>query len=120
MASIPQTLQLTKAAQKQQRSGMGNSASTGSYCGMAETDQPARYNSKLMNSIWGRYNEHSVHNFKSLQCGAMAAAGAQNGLEVGQAMQPPSPSLSSCAMKRRMRELGEAVSANFMDNLNQY
>lgn len=121
MASIPQTLQLTKAAQKQQRSGGGNSASIGSYCGMAETDQPARYNSKLMNSIWGRYNEHSVHNFKSLQCGAMAAAGAQNGLEVGQAMmQPPSPSLSSCAMKRRMRELGEAVSANFMDNLNQY
>ncbi|MPC20179.1 hypothetical protein E2C01_013110 [Portunus trituberculatus] len=89
-----------------------------------ETDQPARYNSKLMNSIWGRYNEHSVHNFKSLQCGAMATAsgaGAQNGLEVGQAMmQPPSPSLCSSAMKRRMRELGEAVSANFMDNLNQY
>ena len=63
-----------------------------------ETDQPARYNSKLMNSIWGRYNEHSVHNFKSLQCGAMAAAatGAQNGMEVGQTMmQPPSPSLCS-------------------------
>ncbi|XP_045124772.1 uncharacterized protein LOC123512429 [Portunus trituberculatus] len=125
MASIPQTLQLTKTAQKQQRNGGGNSASIGTYCGMAETDQPARYNSKLMNSIWGRYNEHSVHNFKSLQCGAMATAsgaGAQNGLEVGQAMmQPPSPSLcSSSAMKRRMRELGEAVSANFMDNLNQY
>lgn len=33
-----------------------------------------RYNSKMMNSIWGRYNEDSVHNFKSLQCAGKVAA----------------------------------------------
>jgi len=26
---------------------------------------PARYNSKLMNSVWGMYNRYSVHNIKS-------------------------------------------------------
>lgn len=25
---------------------------------------PLKYNSKLMNSIWGQYNRYSVHNFK--------------------------------------------------------
>lgn len=25
---------------------------------------PLKYNSKLMNSIWGLYNRYSVHNFK--------------------------------------------------------
>lgn len=66
-----------------------------------ELDQPMRYNSKLMNSIWGRYNEHSVHNFKSLQCGTMqgatmGGAAAFTANEVGgqTLIQPPSPSLS--------------------------
>lgn len=36
-----------------------------------------RYNSKMMNSIWGRYNEDSVHNFKSLQCAGKVAAESQ-------------------------------------------
>jgi len=27
--------------------------------------QPAQYNGKLMNSIWGMYNRYSVHNIKS-------------------------------------------------------
>lgn len=66
-----------------------------------ELDQPMRYNSKLMNSIWGHYNEHSVHNFKSLQCGTLqdatvkgASALAANEV-TGQALiQPPSPTLS--------------------------
>lgn len=60
-----------------------------------------RYNSKLMNSIWGHYNENSVHNFKSLQCGGMQG-GAVGGATAcaaneaaGQALiQPPSPSLN--------------------------
>lgn len=25
---------------------------------------PMKYNSKMMNSIWGMYNRYSVHNFK--------------------------------------------------------
>lgn len=66
-----------------------------------EVDQPMRYNSKLMNSIWGRYNEHSVHNFKSLQCGGMQAAalGGASAFTANEAagptmMQPPSPTLN--------------------------
>lgn len=66
-----------------------------------EVDQPMRYNSKLMNSIWGHYNEHSVHNFKSLQCGtvqgsAVGGAAAYTAEAVGQTMmqQPPSPTLN--------------------------
>lgn len=27
---------------------------------------PVKYNSKLMNSIWGLYNRYSVHNFKKI------------------------------------------------------
>jgi hypothetical protein len=27
---------------------------------------PVKYNSKLMNSIWGQYNKYSVHNFKQI------------------------------------------------------
>jgi len=27
-------------------------------------EQPMKYSSKLMNSIWGLYNRYSVHNFK--------------------------------------------------------
>lgn len=118
-------MQMTKAV-RQQRS-TGNTANGNTYFGMAEVDQPMRYNSKLMNSIWGRYNEHSVHNFKSLQCGAVqgpvvGGAAAYTAEAAGQTMmmQPPSPTLNGSAMRRRMRELGEAVSKNIMDNLNQY
>lgn len=41
---------------------------------------PLKYNSKLMNSIWGLYNRYSVHNFKKNTdaadgaCGGVAAA----------------------------------------------
>lgn len=31
---------------------------------LAVADPPLKYNSKLMNSIWGLYNRYSVHNFK--------------------------------------------------------
>ncbi|XP_034247105.1 uncharacterized protein LOC117648612 isoform X1 [Thrips palmi] len=31
---------------------------------LACEDPPLKYNSKLMNSIWGLYNRYSVHNFK--------------------------------------------------------
>ncbi|XP_052128648.1 uncharacterized protein LOC113201682 isoform X2 [Frankliniella occidentalis] len=31
---------------------------------MAFEHPPLKYNSKLMNSIWGLYNRYSVHNFK--------------------------------------------------------
>lgn len=42
---------------------------------------PLKYNSKLMNSIWGLYNRYSVHNFKkntdaSEACSASAGAAA--------------------------------------------
>jgi len=30
----------------------------------AREPMPLKYNSKLMNSIWGQYNRYSVHNFK--------------------------------------------------------
>lgn len=41
---------------------------------------PLKYNSKLMNSIWGLYNRYSVHNFKKNTdakegaCGGVAVA----------------------------------------------
>jgi hypothetical protein len=33
--------------------------------GAPQAQPPARYNSKLMNSVWGMYNRYSVHNIKS-------------------------------------------------------
>lgn len=81
-----------------------------------EVDQPMRYNSKLMNSIWGRYNEHSVHNFKSLQCGSMQAAalGSASALTANEAagqtmIQPPSPTL-----KGRWASLPPFISCHFI------
>jgi hypothetical protein len=38
---------------------------------------PAKYNSKLMNSIWGLYNRYSVHNFKKITGDAAASFGQQ-------------------------------------------
>nr|CAD7445906.1 unnamed protein product [Timema bartmani] len=39
---------------------------------------PAKYNSKLMNSIWGLYNRYSVHNLKKITDGEKAVlSGAQ-------------------------------------------
>ncbi|XP_020291357.1 uncharacterized protein LOC109858475 [Pseudomyrmex gracilis] len=38
---------------------------------------PLKYNSKLMNSIWGLYNRYSVHNFKK---NTDAEAGARGGV----------------------------------------
>ena len=83
IAAKPQTFHLTKAAWKQQWSGDGNSATTSIYFSIAEIDRPVHDNRKLMNSILGCYNEHSVHNFKSLPSGGMAAADAHAIYEVG-------------------------------------
>jgi len=33
--------------------------------GQPQMTPPVRYNSKLMNSVWGMYNRYSVHNIKS-------------------------------------------------------
>jgi uncharacterized phage-associated protein len=38
---------------------------------------PAKYNSKLMNSIWGLYNRYSVHNLKKVTEGEEAVWGVQ-------------------------------------------
>lgn len=115
MASIPQTLQLTKTQHRQQRRGRLN-PEQGSYFQNAELEQPMRYSSKLMNSIWGQYNENSVHNFKSLQCGGVAAPDTQ---ETQQQLQD-APSTTREVFQQRLGELGTAVAANFMDNLHQY
>ncbi|EFN89380.1 hypothetical protein EAI_00311 [Harpegnathos saltator] len=40
---------------------------------------PLKYNSKLMNSIWGLYNRYSVHNFKK---NTDATEGARGGVAV--------------------------------------
>lgn len=40
---------------------------------------PLKYNSKLMNSIWGLYNRYSVHNFKK---NTDAKEGARGGVAV--------------------------------------
>ncbi|KAJ9586557.1 hypothetical protein L9F63_028400, partial [Diploptera punctata] len=42
---------------------------------------PAKYNSKLMNSIWGLYNRYSVHNLKKVTDGEDAFAGVQKSSE---------------------------------------
>jgi len=34
---------------------------------------PVKYNSKLMNSIWGQYNRYSVHNIKQIAGDACTA-----------------------------------------------
>ncbi|KAJ9593105.1 hypothetical protein L9F63_027653, partial [Diploptera punctata] len=41
---------------------------------------PAKYNSKLMNSIWGLYNRYSVHNLKKVTDGEDAFAGVQKSM----------------------------------------
>lgn len=38
---------------------------------------PVKYNSKLMNSIWGLYNRYSVHNLKKVTEGEEAFQGVQ-------------------------------------------
>ncbi|XP_069682811.1 uncharacterized protein [Periplaneta americana] len=38
---------------------------------------PAKYNSKLMNSIWGLYNRYSVHNLKKVTEGEDSFSGVQ-------------------------------------------
>lgn len=44
----------------------------------ADQEQPpAKYNSKLMNSIWGLYNRYSVHNLKKVTEGEEALQGVQ-------------------------------------------
>jgi hypothetical protein len=37
---------------------------------------PVKYNSKLMNSIWGLYNRYSVHNLKKVTEGEEAFSGS--------------------------------------------
>lgn len=131
MASFPHSMQMVKAQRKRQRSA--NSESRAGMYACAELDQPMRYNSKMMNSIWGRYNEDSVHNFKSLQCAGKVAAESQQtqALQMQQQQQlqlqqqqqqqlqqaAPEPGLG---LRQRLGELGQAVTANFMDNLHQY
>ncbi|PSN34485.1 hypothetical protein C0J52_07579 [Blattella germanica] len=47
-------------------------------CILEDLEQPpAKYNSKLMNSIWGLYNRYSVHNLKKVTEGEDAFAGVQ-------------------------------------------
>ncbi|KAK4292715.1 hypothetical protein Pmani_034532 [Petrolisthes manimaculis] len=154
MSVIPQTLQMVKS-QHQKKASMPSNGKDRNY-GFADLDQPTRYSSKLMNSIWGRYNENSVHNFKSLQCGGVAMATTstsyssssaspladqyqqqqqqyyyqslqqypmqqQQQQQMWQGQEEGSPSLARRSeWQQRMGELGEAVAANFMDNLNQY
>ncbi|KAG7166949.1 uncharacterized protein LOC121868713 isoform X2 [Homarus americanus] len=113
MASIPQTLQMTKA-QRQQKHFTNNTRD--SYFDRTGGEQPMRYSSKLMNSIWGQYNENSVHNFKSLQCGGVAAPEFQDAQQHVQ----ESPLNTRKVISQRLGELGQAVAANFMDNLHQY
>ncbi|XP_042886364.1 uncharacterized protein LOC122262434 [Penaeus japonicus] len=89
-----------------------------------------RYSSKMMNSIWGRYNEDSVHNFKSLQCaGKVAAESQQNqALQMQQQLQlqqQPQQQLQQAApepglgLRQRLGELGQAVTANFLGCLHR-
>jgi uncharacterized phage-associated protein len=47
-------------------------------CFSAVLEQPpAKYNSKLMNSIWGLYNRYSVHNLKKVTEGEKDFQGVQ-------------------------------------------
>ncbi|XP_015593847.1 uncharacterized protein LOC107267100 [Cephus cinctus] len=91
MAIVPQGAFATrKVRQNQERAFMiskmaekgsdneskGNGYSTKSSTEVRELT-PLKYNSKLMNSIWGLYNRYSVHNFKKntdANDGAIAAA----------------------------------------------
>ncbi|XP_071520199.1 uncharacterized protein [Panulirus ornatus] len=115
MSAVPHTLQMVKTQRQQQQRG-GNNTAHGSYFENAEMEQPMRYSSKMMNSIWGRYNENSVHNFKSLQCAGVAPAET---LEAQQQAQQ-TPPIQRSVFNQRLGELGQAVAANFMDNLHQY
>ncbi|KAK8753649.1 hypothetical protein OTU49_000879 [Cherax quadricarinatus] len=114
MASVPQTLHITKTQRQQQRRGAGLNTAHECYFDNAELEQPMRYSSKLMNSIWGQYNKNSVHNFKSLQCGGVAAPDTQ---EVQLQQAPPT---TREVLQQRLEELGKAVATNYMDNLHQY
>jgi len=72
MASIPMGAFASMKVRDQQKQ---QQEEKNSYYGMnlkmsannmeAHEHPPAKYNSKLMNSIWGQYNRFSVHNIKS-------------------------------------------------------
>lgn len=137
MSSIPHSMQMAKTMKKKQRNAKSESHSGFYAC--AEAEQPMRYSSKMMNSIWGRYNEDSVHNFKSLQCAGKVAAEFQQAqgmpiqqqqqqqlMQLPQQQQQQQQQMSQSApesgfgLRQRLGELGQAVTANFMDNLHQY
>ncbi|KAK7075128.1 hypothetical protein SK128_003936 [Halocaridina rubra] len=122
MSSIPQTLQMTRSIKKKRKEGGGaKQAQYHDYCEGAE--QPTKYSSKMMNSIWGQYNELSVHNFKSQQCGGFGYAEVQDSQKVlQQTQQQTEQSLpeQSGSIRQFFGELGQAVTNNFMDNMHQY
>lgn len=121
MASIPYTLQMTKAKKKNQKSDKKDAKHSQYYDSCMGAENPTRYNSKMMNSIWGQYNELSVHNFKSLQCGGVATPEVQDAqsMQQPQQMQQAMPEQSG-VVRQFFGELGQAVATNFMDNLHQY
>ncbi|XP_068246102.1 uncharacterized protein [Palaemon carinicauda] len=122
MASVPYTLQMTKAMKKNQKANKGQF-----YDSCMGGENPTRYSSKMMNSIWGQYNERSVHNFKSLQCGGVASSEVQDSqsLQQSQQLQQQQQQQMQAGTERStfrqlFGELGQAVASNFMDNMHQY
>ncbi|XP_059480664.1 uncharacterized protein LOC132199735 [Neocloeon triangulifer] len=91
MASIPQgafaSYKIRANAQKEKQNNdwqgkyndtKGSSKGFKEYFGLPQFNgellaiSPAKYNEKLMKSIWGQYNRYSVHNFKQIKGDAVA------------------------------------------------
>jgi len=53
------------SSQEKERYTSSFQAQPSSMSTETKVNQPAQYNGKLMNSIWGMYNRYSVHNIKS-------------------------------------------------------
>lgn len=67
MSAIPQGVFLARKvrASLQRVPPTRGDSTTGRHRGTWRLElSPLKYNSKLMNSIWGLYNRYSVHNFK--------------------------------------------------------
>jgi len=107
MASIPHTMQMVKSQKKRYSHASSNNASS-EYIITHDTTKPQRYNSKMMNAVWGMYNKDSVHNYKSMACDAVSAA------EIQAAAQEQG------VYRGSLGELGRAVCQNFLENIYRY
>ncbi|KAG8230177.1 hypothetical protein J437_LFUL006109 [Ladona fulva] len=98
-------------------------------------DHPlAKYNSKLMNSIWGLYNRYSVHNFKRVteedkpgradfaigKVQPNQASSASPGSVAGQALTTPSVPIRDASPLNTLPPLESISAVQFAVDLNKY